>query len=475
MLAHLENRPPRIAVLGTHLALYADAYPNYEGIMRAFIEEQLAELGGAADVAAIDITCTVEQAQAFLRHAEDLHVDALVLISAGYTNSLSITPALCGTPLPLVILNTQGAEAVTTAFRFDDLLYNHGMQGVQDITAVLVRENRSFFIVTGRLADAETRAELMDYLVACRARAQVRGRRIAWITPPQWGMGDGLVEPERLNEAFGLEAFALPCEELAELAADVLPEEIAEAHRFDAEHFTLPSSLKQEDHERSLRLEIALRKLVARHELSGLTFSFDHIARTPGIETIPFLGITKLMGDGLAYGGEGDLLVTAWTAMAHCLAEPVSFTELYTMDFTDNTVLNTHMAELNWRLARKEAKPLVHAQVFSLAPCAPFCSLLFTLEPGPATLGALTLTGSGQFHIIHMNTEITGFPLLVNTWERPNYKIRFGRDVRQVMNEYALLGGPHHLCITPSRAARRFEAFGALCGCQASAIQTGVD
>lgn len=473
MLPHLENRRPRIAVLGTHLALYAEAYADYAAIMHDFIDRELANLGDTVDVVATDITCTADAATGFVRQAEALGADALVLISAGYTNSLSVTPALCDTTLPLVVLNTQAAWEVTESFLFDDLLLNHGMQGVQDITSVLVRENRPFLIVTGRLSEENTRTRMMDCLIACRARAQVRGRRIAWLTSPQWGMGDGLVTPEQLSDAFGMEAFEIPCGELAALAESVSSREMSEARQFDETHFAIDASVSREDHDRSLRLEVALRKLVAGHSLSGLTFSFDHIATAPGIETIPFLGITKLMGEGLAYGGEGDLLVTAWTAMAHCLGDPVSFTELYTMDFAENSALCTHMAELNWRLARRGERPRLLAHTFSLAPCAPFCSLMFTLEPGPALLSALTLDGAGAFRMITMDAEVTDFPLLTDTWERPNYKVRFARDIRAVMDDYALAGGPHHLCIAPGVSAPRYRAFAELCGLDWRPVTTG--
>ncbi len=473
MLPHLENRRPRIAVLGTHLALYREAYAGYTETMGAYINAELAHLGDAVETVAVEVTATVDEAAAFIARAEELKADALVLISAGYTNSLSVTPPLRGSKLPLVILNTQEARTVTARFRFDDLMYNHGMQGVQDITAVLVREDRPFFIVTGKLADGDTCAHLLDYLSACRARADLRGRRIAWLTPPQWGMGDGLVEPGQLGAAFGLEAFAVPCEELAARATEVSQGEIDKARLFDEEHFAIAETVSREDHDRSLRLEVALRKLVEQYQLAGLTFSFDHIARAPGIDTIPFLGITKLMGEGLAYGGEGDLLATAWTAIAHCLGPPVSFTELYTMDFSDNTALCTHMAELNWRLARRGEKPTLLSRTFSLAPCQPFCSLRFTLEPGPVLLSALTLDGSGAFRVITLDAAVTDFPLLTDTWERPNYKVRFPRDIREVMDDYARAGGPHHLCIAPGVTARRYRAFAELCGLCWWPVSTG--
>jgi len=475
MLPHLEHQPPRIAVLGTHLALYAEAYTGYGETMTAFMTAEMANLGDSVEIIGMRVSASVDDAAAFLAEMEAAGVEALVLLSLGYTNSLSVTPALCDSRLPLVILNTQEARAVTESFRFDDLMYNHGMQGVQDITAVLVRERRPFFIVTGKLSHDDTRARLTDYLAACRAHARIRGRRIARLTLPQRGMGDGLVEPERLGSCFGLETLDIPCSELADHASEVTADEIDAARRLDEVNFDIAESVTREDHDRSLRLEIALRRMVDRYQLAGLTFSFDHIARAPGIDTIPFLGITKLMAEGLAYGGEGDLLVTAWTAIAHGLGAPVSFTELYTMDFSDNTALCTHMAELNPRMARRDARPELLARTFTLASCKPFCSLRFTLAPGPALLSALTLDGAGDFRVIAMNTEIADFPLLTETWERPNYKVRFGRDIREVMDDYARLGGPHHLDIATGASVRAYQAFAELAGLQWRRVPTGLE
>lgn len=455
-LEHLQDPRPRVALLGTYLELYNTALPDYEARMRRFAESVADALRDAVDVAFAALSTHAEQACGHVRRAEDAGVDALLLLSLGYTNSLTVTPALVETRLPLVLLNTQSLEEVTAEYTFDDLVDNHGMQGIQDIASVLVRAGRRFHLVTGLLSQADTRAALVDCLEACRAARRLRSSRLTRLGQPQAGMGDMEVDAGQLLDAFGIDYADLSPADLAGCAQQAAETAIAEAMAFDREHFAIAADLTADDHARSARLEIGLRDLVRQHHLDGLTFSFDHLAKTPGIETLPFLGISKLMGDGLAYAGEGDLLATAGGVMAHGLCGETNFTEMYTMDFRNNGVLNSHMAEGNWRMARRDRKPRLLRRTFSLAECQPFASLAFSLEPGPVTLFNLTLTAEGAFHFIALAAEVADFPALAGM-DIPHFKLVFRRDLRRILNDYSRAGGTHHLSLVTGDRRNRFR------------------
>ncbi len=382
-----------------------------------------------------------------------------------------MTPALLETPLPLILFNTQSLVEVTRNYGFNDLLNNHGMQGIQDIASVLVREGRSFSIVTGLINQPDVHATLLDHLAAFRTARALKRSPVTRLGEPQAGMGDMEVDLDHLKNAMGINYVDLSPEDLAKASEAASIAEIMEGIRFDQEHFDIAPDLTPEDHERSLRLEMGMRRLVRGYSLAGLTFSFDSIIRTPGIETLPFLGISKLMGEGLAYAGEGDLLATAGGILTRVLCGETNFTEMYTMDFNNNSVLDSHMAEGNWRMARRDRKPRLLKREFTLAECKPFASLAFSLEPGAITLFNLTLTADRQFHFITLAAEVADFPPL-ESLEIPNFKIAFRRDIRAILNEYSLIGGTHHLSLAYGDHRTRFRYLAKILDCQYSDIQT---
>ncbi len=471
MLEHLINPKPKIAVLGTYLDLYDTACPEHRNRMQAYLQNTLLHLSPDVSIHAVEIQTREKGVAQFVQNAEEAKVDAILVMSLGYTNSLAVVGPLAATRLPLVLLNSQAAAKVTAEFTLQDLMDNHGLQGIQDLACVLVRRKKPFEIVTGLLDQPDTKEELLDYLVAARAGRQIRNSHIAYMGEAMWGMGDAQFNQDSLAHTFGIQIHCLSPECLVQASREARQEQLDEIRSFDQKHFDMDPAVSREDHERSARLEIGLRTIVEQHKLSGLTFSFDAMARFPGMETIPFMAIIKLMGEGLAYAGEGDLLATAGGIMAHCLCGDVCFTEMYTMDFQANAVWNTHMAECNWKMARKDTKPQFLIRQFSLAECKPFSSLYFGLEPGEVTLFDFTVTAEGKFHFIVLEGCIDDFPA-VRDMDRPNFKLKFSRDIRSILNEYSHLGGTHHLNLVFGRQERKFRTLARQFNCPYSYIHT---
>jgi L-arabinose isomerase len=455
MLKHLVNPKPRVALLGTYIDLYNTALPGHREKMTAFAMEIAAAMAPIAEVLSLDIRTTPADVKSFVADAKTAGADALVVLSLGYTNSLTAADALISTPLPVIFFNTQILEEVTRDYKYQDLCDNHGMQGIQDLAAVLVRNGRRFGIVTGLVTQPETMDALRDQLAAARALGQLRHSRIGSLTPPMDGMGDAQVDPNELDRAFGIRHLAISPGELVEGARDATEAEVDACIAFDRLHFRIDPALTDADHRRSARLEVGLRRIADGRELAGLVFAFDELIAFPGIDTQPFLGISKLMADGIGYGGEGDVLTAASGIIARCLCDEVNFTEMYTMDFRNNAVIDTHMAEGNWRMHRRDQMPRLVRREFHLAKCEPFASLAFSLEPGPVTLFNLTFDAARRFHFITLECEVDDFPDL-ESFSIPNFRLRFRRKLAEVLDEYSLLGGTHHLSLVYGGRTRRF-------------------
>jgi len=73
-------------------------------------------------------------------------------------------------------------------------------------------------------------------------------------------------------------------------------------------------------------------------------------------------------------------------------------------------------------------------------------ALVFSYEPGPATLSTLTLTAGERWRIIAAPVNIVDFGPLDHL-AVPHSKIQPAGDVRDFLNAYAQAGGPHHLAL----------------------------
>ena len=62
--------------------------------------------------------------------------------------------------------------------------------------------------------------------------------------------------------------------------------------------------------------------MVADHRLDALTYQFLAFGDDDRTSTLPFVAASRLMADGIGFGGEGDLIAAAATAFFNWLQPP---------------------------------------------------------------------------------------------------------------------------------------------------------
>jgi len=121
--------------------------------------------------------------------------------------------------------------------------------------------------------------------------------------------------------------------------------------------------------------------VVKKETLNALAINFSAFDPSTGIETIPFLGISKLLGEGLGYGGEGDIYSATVVYLLQLLADKANFVEMFTTDYKNNCILMNHMGESNPQMAKRNFPIRMIQDDLSLSNCLPTAILSFTLEP----------------------------------------------------------------------------------------------
>ncbi len=149
------------------------------------------------------------------------------------------------------------------------------------------------------------------------------------------------------------------------------------------------------------------------------------------------------MAKGYGYAAEGDVLTACMVYAGHILIGDAHFTEMYAMDFPSDSILQSHMGEGNWKVARSDRPVKLIKRPLGIGRLADPPTFLFQLQPGPATLATLVSLEGERFRMVVAegeNLDSQELPAL----EMPYGQFRPHSGVRACLNGWLRAGGPHH-------------------------------
>ena len=453
---------PKVGLLALTLELYETLLPELRASREAWLRRAvIPALQRDADILFTRAVFRREDIEAAVAEFEAARADALVVILLTYSPSQLALPALQRTRLPIVIWNTQELRTVDQSFTLANMVDNHGVHGTQDLANVLTRSGVRFHYVTSPDNDTAGLEELGDFFAAAGAVNRLRSARIGSLGYPFPGMGDFAVDTTHLAATLGCAWTNLTVEDYINRSAAAPAEEVA---RLVAEYrkiYEVAPDLAEADLVLTARAELAMRGMVTDHRLDALTYQFMAFGDDERTPTLPFVAASRLMGEGIGFGGEGDLIAAAATAFFNWLQPPASFTEIFTIDFAGDSLFLSHMGEANTAMARRDRKiPLVGRSAPITRTRGRQLALVTSFEPGPATIAALALGPQGKWRLIAATAALEDYGPLPGFCV-PHSKLKpSSGDVRQFLTAYATAGGPHHNAIFfgDARPRLRFAA-----------------
>ena len=458
---------PKVGLLGLTLEFYERSGPELRQGREKFVRERL--MPALADVAEVRFggaAYTREAVERTVAGFEADGVDVLLVVLLSYSPSLISAPALRRTRLPIVVWNTQELYAVDASYGDAELIANHGVHGTHDLCNVLVRSGVPFGYVTSHLDDPAAVAALTDHIRAGYAVSRLGRARLGLLGYPFPGMGDFGLDTTMMATTLGCQWQAMSVAEYVRRAGQAAPADVAQLARRYRDAYEIAADITEEDLAATARAEIALRGMVRDNRLDALTYQFLAFGEDDRVETLPFVAASRLLGEGIGFGGEGDLISAAGSAFLGWLSPPASFSEIFTIDFAGNAVLVSHMGEANVAMARKDRKVCMVARRQSLVPIrGRQLALGCTFEPGEATLTALTLAAGQKWRIIASLMTIEDFGPLPQL-AVPHSKMSPPGDVRDFLTAYARAGGPHHLAVCFGDARGRLAIAAELLGAE---------
>ena len=457
---------PKVGLLALTLELYETLLPDLRGSREAWLRRAvIPALEREADIRFTRAVFRREDVEAAVAEFEAARVDALLVILLSYSPSQLALPALQRTRLPIVIWNTQELRAVDQTFTLAKMVDNHGVHGTQDLANVLTRSGVRFHYVTSPDNDVAGLQELGDFFAAAAAVNRLRSAWIGSLGYPFPGMGDFAVDTTHLAATLGCAWTNLTVEDYINRAASAPAAEVGRLVAEYRQSYDVAPDLTEADLALTARAELAVRGMLADHRLDALTYQFMAFGDDERTPTLPFVAASRLMGEGIGFGGEGDLLAAAAATFFNWLKPPASFSEIFTIDFEGDSLFLSHMGEANTDMARRDRKiPLVGRPAPITRTRGRQLALVTSFEPGPATIAALTPGPQGRWRLIAATAALEDYGPLPGFYV-PHSKLQpSSGDVRQFLTAYATAGGPHHNAVFFGDARARLRVAAELLG-----------
>jgi len=454
---------PSAGLLPFYLKLYDEVLPECRAGFDGFLEQTVAalEARGIA-VTRAPVCCTAAEFGAAVARLEQAGADCIVTLHLAYALSLEAIEAFCRTRLPVIILDITMDADFGRGASPERILYNHGVHGVMDFACMLRRRRRAFEIVAGHADDTRVLDRAAGLVRAAHAARRMAAARVLRVGPAFEGMGDFAVREDVLA-ALGVRADEIGIAALDRAVQEVGEAAVAQEIARDRERFAC--ELAEDVHARSVRVGLGLRRLIDEggYDAHSVNFRLFDRGDRPA-HTMPFLEISKAMGRGIGYAGEGDVLTAALVGALARAFGAVTFTEIFCPDWAGNSLFLSHMGEISPAVAA--GKPRVIEKPFRFGGGLNPAVLTCAVQPGPAVFVNLAPGPVDSFTLIAAPVEVLAEddaldPAMrdtVRAWIRPR------RDVASFLEAYSRAGGTHHSALVLGDVAEAVAAFGRFAG-----------
>jgi L-arabinose isomerase len=298
-------------------------------------------------------------------------------------------------------------------------------------------------VITGEWDSDEFSREFGDWARAAATVTALRSTRIALLGYPMNGMGDILYDPPALLRRLGALVVAEDLGALYARMQGVADDRIEALIARHGELFEIDPALPHAAHAYAARYELALRDLLEEKDYRAFSAHFDSIGGDGRFEQLPLLAASNLMADGYGYAAEGDTNTATLMCAAQTLIGDANFSEMYAMDFELGSVLVSHMGEGNWKVARGDRPVRLIDRELGIGGLGNPPTTVFSAQPGPATTAALVPLEGEEYRLLVGHGEVLDTPELPNV-EMPYFHFRPQAGVKDFMDDWLRLGGPHH-------------------------------
>ena len=439
----MADHKPRIGILGIMQDLYDDMIPGIAQRQEGYAGQIASHLSGVAEFTPSKAIKYREDAERAMREFEDSDLDGVMVVMLTYGPAMRVARLLSESRLPVLLANIQPEPSVTPAWDMADMTYNQGVHGAQDTANAMVRAGKRFQVLTDDWKSDRFRADVGRWARAAAAITAWKSLKTAIFGYAMNDMGDIRVDESALVRTLGPEIIAVAPGDLVRGMQDVTDAQVSEVISFEDKTFEIDPRLSPEERQDHARMQVALEQILNERGLGAYTAHFDAIGEDGRFSRLPLAAASSLMAKGYGYAAEGDVLTACMVYAGHILIGNAHFTEMYAMDFPSDSILQSHMGEGNWKVARSDRPVKLIKRPLGIGRLADPPTFLFQLQPGPATLATLVSLEGERFRMVVAEGEN------LDSQELPALEMPYGQfhpnsGVRACLNGWLRAGGPHH-------------------------------
>lgn len=345
--------------------------------------------------------------------------------------------------LPIVLWAAQRWSRIPDTLDHGGITAEGATVGTPMLSSVLVREQRPFELVVGRIDDPATLRAVSSALRGAATAARMRGARIARVGRPQDGYACVDTSDELLAERLGIEVVSIAPADVKKAYDRVTPERVDAMLRETEDAYLVEVS--GESLERSLRAACAVEDLVSEHRLvAGAMNCHVPEIRLGGVGIAPCFGLGRSASRGVPWSCTGDVLTAVALLVSKTLGGAAQYHELESYDYETDEFVLASSGEHDLHFAPGVRPSLVRNEWFARDPCVGACAC-FTAPAGPATLLALADIG-GDYRLISAEGELTGREFPSTGTANAGFRFRHGLSSWRAWCES---GANHHSAATP--------------------------
>lgn len=307
---------------------------------------------------------------------------------------------------------------------------------ILEFASVFNRSGIKYDIITGYLLDESMWKEIKDWLDAVRVVKGMRENRMGILGHYYTGMLDVYTD---VTLQFAILGTYIEQVEMCELAhyyesatEDELQAKLNEFH----EKFDVSPYCEEYELQRAARTSIALDKLVEAHRLGSLAYYYEGFS-----------------------GNSYENLVTSVIAGNTLLGAGGSFSEPYTIDFSQDVVLWGHDGPAHFAISEKKVQ-LVPLPVYHGKP-GKGLSIQMSVKLGAVTLLSVCEGKDGVFLLVAEGESVLGDTLQIGN---TNTRYRFSCGAKEFIEKWSKAGPSHHCAIGVGHVADKIEKVGWLLG-----------
>jgi L-arabinose isomerase len=459
----MADRKPRIGILGIMQDLYDDMIPGIAQRQEGYAAELADHLSEVAEFIPSKAIKYREDAERAMREFENSDLDGVLVVMLTYGPAMRVARLLSESRLPVCLANIQPEPSVTPEWDMADMTYNQGVHGAQDTANAMVRAGKRFQVLTDDWKSNSFKADVGRWARAAAAVTAWKSLKTAIVGYAMNDMGDIRVDESALVRNLGPEIIAVAPGDLYRGMQDVTDAQIADVIGFEDKNFEIDSQLSREEREDHVRMQVAIEKILTDGGFGAYTAHFDAIGEDGRFSRLPLAAASSLMAKGYGYAAEGDVMTACLVYAGHKLIGNAHFTEMYAMDFPSDSILQSHMGEGNWKVARSDKPVKLIKRPLGIGRLADPPTFLFQLQPGPATLATLVSLEGDKYRLVVAegeNLDSQELPAL----EMPYGQFRPASGVRACLNGWLRAGGAHHEVMNLGHHAADWRDFCELAG-----------